>query len=350
MPAAHAGPSCSHSVVVAMGGAGTGAVAGCSQATIGGGGSVGERVAHAVRHRAVALSSHRDADGADAVNIADSLLRDGALFGFGLGTRLTGDAEGQRLVAVGGGQRLCRQGGDARLARGLRGGQLATQHDGDADGHDQRREQVDRDRGMVQIDGIGKVRFRVTEPLIGRLRSVTVRLDSAGRWFAAFTADRIPVPATTTAAAPAIGIDLGLKDAVVLSNGGRVAAPKPLKAKLAKLRRYQRSYARQRDHQLRLMGLDPKAKIPKGTRIPVSHRGRKNAARIGRLHAQVADQRREFQHQRPQGRTRRPARRPREPRRDCGAPRHQHASRAPAMHPARTGSPTGRSGGVGRWW
>lgn len=162
---------------------------------------------------------------------------------------------------------------------------------------DQRRKQVDRERGMVQIDGIGKVRFRVTEPLIGRLRSVTVRLDSAGRWFAAFTADRIPVPATTTAAAPAIGIDLGLKDAVVLSNGGRVAAPKPLKAKLAKLRRYQRSYARQRDHQLRLMGLDPKAKIPKDTRIPVSHRGRKNAARIGRLHAQVADQRREFQHQ-----------------------------------------------------
>ena len=164
---------------------------------------------------------------------------------------------------------------------------------------DQRRDQVDRFNGRVQIDGIGKVRFRVTEEMVGRLRSVTIRVDSAGRWFASFTADRIPAPAAAAAAAavPAIGIDLGLKDAVVLSDGTRTEAPKYLKAKLARLRRYQRSYARQRDHQLRGMGLDPNKPIPRGTRIPVSNRGRKNQQRIGRLHAQVADQRREFQHQ-----------------------------------------------------
>ncbi len=162
---------------------------------------------------------------------------------------------------------------------------------------DQRREQVDREDGRVQIDGVGRVRFRVTEPMIGRLRSVTVSLDSAGRWFASFTADGVPVPAASPAPRASIGIDLGLKDAVVLSTGERAAAPKPLKAKLAKLRRYQRSYARQRDHQLRLLGLDPAKPIPKGTRIPVSNRARKTQQRIGRLHAQVADQRREFQHQ-----------------------------------------------------
>jgi len=162
---------------------------------------------------------------------------------------------------------------------------------------DQRRDQVDRFNGRVQIDGVGKIRFRVTEAMHGRLRSVTISVDSAGRWFASFTADQIPAPAVAKATVPAIGIDLGLKDAVVLSTGMRAAAPKPLKAKLAKLRRYQRSYARQRDHQLRLMGLDPNKPIPRGTKIPVSNRARKNAARIGRLHAQVADQRREFQHQ-----------------------------------------------------
>jgi putative transposase len=90
---------------------------------------------------------------------------------------------------------------------------------------------------------------------------------------------------------------MGLKDALVLSTREKVAAPKPLKAKLARLRRYQRSYTRQRDHQLRMMGLDPKKPIPKGTKIPVSNRARKTQQRIGRLHAQVADQRREFQHQ-----------------------------------------------------
>lgn len=162
---------------------------------------------------------------------------------------------------------------------------------------DQRREQVDRERGVVQIDGVGKVRFRVTEPLIGRLRSVTIRVDGAGRWYASFTADRIPAPAAGPAALPAMGVDLGMKDAVVLGDGRRAVAPKPLKAKLAKLRRYQRSYARQRDYQLRLMGLDLKKPIPRGTRIAVSNRARKTQQRIGRLHAQVTDQRREFQHQ-----------------------------------------------------
>jgi putative transposase len=162
---------------------------------------------------------------------------------------------------------------------------------------DQRRELVDRAGGRVQIDGIGKVRFNVSEPLVGRLRSVTVSLDGAGRWFASFTADQILAPAVAAATVPAIGIDMGLKDALVLSTREKVAAPKPLKAKLARLRRYQRSYTRQRDHQLRMMGLDPKKPIPKGTKIPVSNRARKTQQRIGRLHAQVADQRREFQHQ-----------------------------------------------------
>ncbi|MCZ8158408.1 MAG: transposase [Rhizobiaceae bacterium] len=161
----------------------------------------------------------------------------------------------------------------------------------------QRREQVDREAGRVQIDRVGKVRFRVTEPLVGRLRSVTVSLDSAGRWFASFTADGVPRPEAKSPRFPALGIDMGLKDAVVLSTGARAAAPKPLKAKLAKLRRYQRSYARQRDHQLQLLGLDPAKPIPKGTRLPVSNRAKKTAARIGSLHAQVADQRRAFQHQ-----------------------------------------------------
>jgi len=54
---------------------------------------------------------------------------------------------------------------------------------------DQRRAQVDRDAGTVKIDRIGKVRFRVTEAMPGRLRSVTVRRDAAARRLANFTAD-----------------------------------------------------------------------------------------------------------------------------------------------------------------
>ncbi|WP_395795297.1 helix-turn-helix domain-containing protein, partial [Aquimonas sp.] len=55
---------------------------------------------------------------------------------------------------------------------------------------DQRRQQVTlgERHAEVQIDGLGRVRFRRTEAMDGRLRSVTVRQDSAGRWFATFTA------------------------------------------------------------------------------------------------------------------------------------------------------------------
>ncbi len=63
-------------------------------------------------------------------------------------------------------------------------------------------------RGSVQLDGIGRVRFRMTEPMPGRLRAVTGSRDSAGWWLACFTADGLP---------PA---------AAALSTGEIIAAPK----------------------------------------------------------------------------------------------------------------------------
>ena len=165
---------------------------------------------------------------------------------------------------------------------------------------DQRREQVDLDAGRVQLDGIGKLRFRVTEAMPGRLRSVTVSRDAAGRWFGNFTADGVPAPARCAAPVGAIGIDLGLKDTAVIHDGSavtKIAAPKHLAAQKKRLRRYQRSYVRQRDAALRKQGLDPARRIPKGTRIAVSNRMRRRKAQIGALHAKVGDLRRDHQHQ-----------------------------------------------------
>lgn len=162
---------------------------------------------------------------------------------------------------------------------------------------DQRRQQVDREGGTVQIDGIGKVRFRVTEPLLGRLRSVTVRRDAAGRWFATFTADGVPIPESVPATQAAVGIDLGLRDTAALSTGEVIPAPKHLTRKQAALRRYQRSYARQQDAAALRQGLDPTKPLPKGTRIAASNRMKRRRRQIGQLHARVADARRDHQHQ-----------------------------------------------------
>src|ERR1044071_1167437 len=76
---------------------------------------------------------------------------------------------------------------------------------------DQRRSQVDREHGSVQLDGLGRLRFRMSEPLAGRLRSVTVSRDAAGRWFASFTADGIARPCTVPAVHAVVGVDLGLR-------------------------------------------------------------------------------------------------------------------------------------------
>lgn len=148
----------------------------------------------------------------------------------------------------------------------------------------------------MQIDGVGRVRFRVTQPLTGRLRSVTVSCDPAGRWFACFTVDGAPT-AASTAALDALGIDLGLKDTAVLSDGTKIAAPKYLARHQGKLRRYQRHYVRQRDAAARRQGLDPAKPFPKGTHIAVSNRMRRTKYRIGALHARIADCRRDNQHQ-----------------------------------------------------
>ena len=168
---------------------------------------------------------------------------------------------------------------------------------------DQRRALVDREAGTVQIDGIGKVRFRVTEAMDGRLRSVTVRRDAAGRWFGSFTADGVPALASsigTDAMVEAIGIDLGLKDTAVIHDGvasRKVVAPKHLAAQKKRMRRYQRSYGRQRNAAMVRQGLDPAKRIPKGTRIAVSNRMRRRKAQIGALHAKIGDLRRDHQHQ-----------------------------------------------------
>lgn len=162
---------------------------------------------------------------------------------------------------------------------------------------DQRRQQVDREVGCVQLDGLGPVRFRVTETLAGRLRSVTVRRDRAGRWFATFTADGIPMPETVPAPRDALGVDLGLSSTAVFSDGSVIDARKPLGRKQARLRRYQRHYTRQRDAAARRQGLDPSKPLPKGIRIEPSGRMRRTQAKIGTLHAHIADARRNHQHQ-----------------------------------------------------
>src|SRR6266536_732779 len=73
--------------------------------------------------------------------------------------------------------------------------------------------------------------------------SVTVARDPAGRWYATLhveVADPAPLPVTVRA----VGIDLGITDFAVTSDGERIPNPRHLDRKAANLARYQRRLAR----------------------------------------------------------------------------------------------------------
>ncbi|HEU5418049.1 MAG TPA: RNA-guided endonuclease TnpB family protein, partial [Streptosporangiaceae bacterium] len=102
--------------------------------------------------------------------------------------------------------------------------------------------------------------------------SVTVVRDPAGRWFVTFHAE-IPDPAPLPAAAGAIGIDLGLTDFAVRSDGDRIPHPRHMDRYEQRLKRYQRRHARCQKN---------------------SANRRKAARKVARAHARVADARRDF--------------------------------------------------------
>ena len=165
---------------------------------------------------------------------------------------------------------------------------------------DQRREQVERVDdtsrwARVGLPGLGTLKLRRTEALAGRLRSITLHREG-GAWYASITADGVQAPACAPPARAVIGVDIGLKDLVVRSDGVRVLAPAALKSSLARLRRYQRHYVRQRDAAARRQGLNPAQPFPKGTRIEVSNRMRCTQRRVADLHARIGAVRREALH------------------------------------------------------
>src|SRR6266702_4206058 len=73
--------------------------------------------------------------------------------------------------------------------------------------------------------------------------TVTVSKDPCGRWYVSFAvdiADPVPLPATGAI----VGVDLGIKDFAVTSNGDKIPNPRRLARRERNLARYQRRLAR----------------------------------------------------------------------------------------------------------
>ncbi|MBM0237266.1 transposase [Micromonospora sp. ATA32] len=103
--------------------------------------------------------------------------------------------------------------------------------------------------------------------------TVTVSQDAAGRWFVSLLCDDVipDVPAVN----PAVGIDAGLDSLLTVSTGEKVTNPRYERADRARLARAQRDLSRKE----------------KG-----SHNRAKARLRVARVHARIADRRRDHLH------------------------------------------------------
>jgi putative transposase len=131
--------------------------------------------------------------------------------------------------------------------------------------------------GRVQVPKIGRLRLRLSQPVEGPTKSATFKKDACGHWHVSLVAEtQMPVvPLPFPDPAQSVGLDLGLKDAVVPSDAPPLPAPRFYRRGARKLRRAQRTYTRRQ----------------KGSRNKAKAR-----ARMARVHQRVASQRADFVH------------------------------------------------------
>ena len=127
--------------------------------------------------------------------------------------------------------------------------------------------------GKLALSKIGHIKMKMHRQIEGKLKTCTVVRDG-DHWYACFSVEREAVPCGPIPD-KAIGIDVGIKNFVVLSDGTSVENPKCLVRSEAKLAHLQRSLSRKK----------------KG-----SSNRKKAKLLVARLHRKVRNQRSDFQH------------------------------------------------------
>lgn len=105
-------------------------------------------------------------------------------------------------------------------------------------------EQRENGWGLLSLPKIGPVRANIHREIVGKIKTVTISMDTAGRyWAAILTDDGTPLP-PVSAEGPALGIDVGLTHFAVTSTGCKIANKRFIKRAAANLRRKQKALSR----------------------------------------------------------------------------------------------------------
>jgi putative transposase len=130
------------------------------------------------------------------------------------------------------------------------------------------------ENGRVRLSKIGDVRIKLHRPLEGECKTLTVRRDAAGNWYACFSCivDPKPLPPTDKV----VGVDLGLTHFATLSNGVQIDNPRFFRKDGTALATVQR-------------------RLSKETKGTPQYRKCKRA--INHVHQRIANRRKNFAHQ-----------------------------------------------------
>jgi putative transposase len=101
------------------------------------------------------------------------------------------------------------------------------------------------DGNYLSIRNVGRFKLRLSRPIQGEIKTVTVRRDAVGHWYACFSCDNVPLK-TLPKSDKAIGLDVGISSFLTDSDGRKVENPKCLRQAQSILRRKQRTMARRK--------------------------------------------------------------------------------------------------------
>ena len=96
----------------------------------------------------------------------------------------------------------------------------------------------------IKLPKLGLVKARVSRPVEGRVLSATVKQVPSGKYYVAVCCTDVPAPQVPQGPVRVMGIDVGIHDLMVRSDGVRVANPRGLARAERKLAREQRRLSR----------------------------------------------------------------------------------------------------------
>lgn len=132
---------------------------------------------------------------------------------------------------------------------------------------------LDQDNSRILLPKLGWVRYRNSRDVLGEVRNTTVS-RSGGKWFVSIQTEQEieqPLPAATSA----IGIDVGIARFATMSDESYIAPLNSFKKHQQRLARYQRRMSR---------------------KVKFSNNWKKAKAKVQKIHAGIANARKDFLH------------------------------------------------------